>query len=227
MKRLLVLLLIPLVFACSSDNKKNDLDQLNLKGKVKSLKETTYSAVEKFGEPVRDVFLTHNKHFFDEVGFYKKSEVFSESGRLKYNWKYNYDDGILIESIGYDNGVPLRKIKYKFDGYGNNIEENVYEIGGELMARVKYEYDKAGKIIESNIYKEDEYKEDESIEKLKFKYDNDGNVIEESGYNEDGELFYKWNFKYENFDSNNNWLKSIAQDGKTIVITEREIEYYD
>ncbi len=261
MKKLILLLFIPLCFACSSDavkkleDKKNQLYEFNLNGKVKSLRETTYITVDTSGKPVRDVLITHYKHFFDEVGFYKKSEFFTESGRLESNWKYNYDDGILIESIEYDrNGVPLEKIKYKFDGYGNKIEENVYGMGGELLARVKYEYDKAGNMIETNIYKEEEsvgfykkieklkylydndgniietylYKEDESIEKLKHLYDNDGNLIEESRYNEDGELLYKWNLKYENFDSNNNWLKSIhQQDGKTTIIAEREIEYYD
>ena len=46
MKKLTILLFIPLVFACGSDDKKNDLDELNLNGKVKSLKETKYSALD-------------------------------------------------------------------------------------------------------------------------------------------------------------------------------------
>ena len=54
MKKLILLLFIPFVFACSDDNKKNGLEETNLKGKVESddsgLKETVTDLGIKYGE---------------------------------------------------------------------------------------------------------------------------------------------------------------------------------
>ena len=54
MKKLTLLLFIPLVFGCDIvkelEGIKNDLNELNLNGKVKSLKETAYSAEEEIAE---------------------------------------------------------------------------------------------------------------------------------------------------------------------------------
>ena len=112
MKKLILLLFIPLVFACS-DDKKNDLDELKLNGKVKSLKTTTYSAVEKFGEPVQDEFTSQTEYIFNEDGFYKEVNIFNESRGLS-------------------------KSKYKYDDDGNNIETNYYDTDGELEEKSKF-----------------------------------------------------------------------------------------
>ena len=55
MKKLILLLFFSLLFNC--DNKQNSLKRLKLNGKVKSITEKIYSAVEKFGEPERDEFI--------------------------------------------------------------------------------------------------------------------------------------------------------------------------
>ena len=51
MKKILFLLFVPLV-SCSQLSK-NDLQEENLKGQVKSVKETAFNGVEKFGEVVK------------------------------------------------------------------------------------------------------------------------------------------------------------------------------
>ena len=251
MKRLLVLLLIPLVFACDSDDKKNDLDQLNLNGKVKLLKETSYSVVEKFGEPIKDEFESQTEYFFNEEGFYKEYNFFYGNGELNQKRKYKYDDdGNRIEESEYDTkGELVGKWKYKYDDNGNRIEQSGYSEDMESGGKSKFKYDDDGNLIEEIIYDNDE----EFWGKIKFKYDDDGNLIEESYYASNGELLSKekykndddgnmiersfdidgelqdnWKYKYENFDNNKNWLKSIVyKDGKATEIIEREIEYYD
>ena len=146
MKKLILLLFIPLVFACS-DDKKKDLDEMNLKGKVKSLKETSYSAVEKFGEPVKDEFTSQTESFFNEDGFYKEYNFFNKSGELTEKQKYKSDDdGNIVESNWYDaDGELLSKSKYKYDDDGNIVESNRYDKDGELLSKWKYKYEKFDK----------------------------------------------------------------------------------
>ena len=255
MKKLILLLFIPLVFGCDIvkklEDKKNDLDQLKLNGKVKSLKTTSYSAVEKFGEPVKDEFESQIEYIFNKDGFIKETDVFNENDELIEKWKRKYDDdGNNIESNRYNKDGELEeKWKYKYDDDGNIIESNRYNKDGELKDKWKYKYDDDGNMIEGNWY----YEDGELVKKWTNKFDDDGNIIEADDYDKDGELIYEWKYKYddngneieanrynegqlvgwvkykyENFDNNKNWLKKIAYEEERIAeITEREIEYYD
>ena len=64
------------------------------------------------------------------------------------------------------------------------------------------------------------------IELIKSKFNKDGNKTEETWYDKDGELYWKYKYKYE-FDKENNWIvQTIYEDEKATSITEREIEYY-
>ena len=83
--------------------KKNDLTEENLKGKVKSIKETTYKAVEKFGQIEKGDVLNNDFNIYNEKG-----------NNIEGNG-YDYDsDGILDDY----------KYTYKYDEKGNNIEDN-------------------------------------------------------------------------------------------------------
>ena len=238
-----------LVFACGSDDKKNDLEETNLNGKVKSVKETMYSAVEKFGEPVKDEFITQYVYYFNKDGFIKETDVFNESDELKERWKRKYDDdGNLIESNMYNSDGELEeKRKGKYDD-GNIIEAYIYDKYGELKEKWKHEYDNDGNKIESSIYDKD----GELKERWKYKYYDDGNQTESNNYNEgeelkgswvskkdddgnlielnyyeDGELMFKTEYEYKEFD-NKNWLIRIGyEEEKATEIIEREIEYYN
>ena len=54
MKKVLTIVLAMLCLAsCEKSTQKNDLAELKLNGKVKSIREISYEAVEKFGEVVK------------------------------------------------------------------------------------------------------------------------------------------------------------------------------
>ena len=74
MKKLLLLLFIPLVFACS-DDVKNNLDNQNLNGNVESLKQIKYGVIEKWVGGV------DKKQLINKV----KSEFKIEKEKLKLN----------------------------------------------------------------------------------------------------------------------------------------------
>lgn len=100
--------------------KKNDLTEENLKGKVKSIKETLYEAVDKFGQIKKGNVL--NNYFT----IYNKKGNTIEGNEYYSNRRFNY------------------KTTYKYDEKGNNIEENYYNSNGRLYEKhtYKYEYDK-------------------------------------------------------------------------------------
>ena len=128
MKKLILLLFIPLVFACSSDDKKNNLDGFNLNGKVKSLKETRYSAVEKFGEPVKRNIELQMEYLFDNNGNSIETNQYSIEGELLKKTKFEFDnDGLITISNEYNElGDLERQYEHKYDDKGNRIVASEY-----------------------------------------------------------------------------------------------------
>ena len=182
--------------------KKNDLTEENLKGKVKSIKETLYEAVDKFGQIEKgnvlyDAF-TFPFTIYDEKGNNIEENHYDSDGRLSY------------------------KYIYKYDKKGNNIEENHYDSDGRLDSKYIYKYDEKGNKIEENRYDSN----GRLSQKTTYKYDEKGNTIEKNDYDSDGRPAENYSYKYE-YDKNNNWTQRIEYKNTIpVYITERIIEYY-
>jgi hypothetical protein len=136
MKKLLsTLLLIGMLILVSyrpSAIIKNDLLDLGLKGKVKTLTETEFKVVNKFGEIQKGEIIDKDIYTFNEIG--NKIE------------KTHYgSDGSLIE-----NDI------YKYDDKGNKTEENQYNSAGSLTSKSTYKYSDKDNMTEEeedrNIY---------------------------------------------------------------------------
>lgn len=199
-KIILIILSVLCLVSCNQSEKKNDLTEENLKGKVKSIKETTYEAIEKFGQIEKG-----------DVSYYAYAvTIYNEKGdRIEEN-HYNSDG-----SLDY-------KVTYKYDENGNKIEGNIYFSNGKLDKKVTYKYDEKGNIIELNGYNSD----GSLLYKYTYKYDKKENIIEKNRYNSNGSLDEKYTYKYE-YDKNNNWIQQVVyENNKPIGIKERIIEYY-
>ena len=132
--------------------KKNDLTEENLKGKVKSIKETPYDAIEKFGQLEKG-----------DVSY----SVFFPSSFTIYNEKGN-----KIEVNGYNpDGSLYSKTTYKYDEKGNKIEKNIDGSVDRLGYKYTYKYDEKGNTIEQNIY----YHGSRPAENYSYKYEYDKN----------------------------------------------------
>ncbi len=111
MKNLLyTFLAFGLFFSCS-ENKENDLDKANLKGKVESVYTTYNYATEKLGEIKKGDKKWNdgwwgdrdNKFYFNEEGNRIEKKGYYINGELQFNWKYKRgDNGNLIEIKKYD-----------------------------------------------------------------------------------------------------------------------------
>ena len=200
MKKVLTIVLAMLCLAsCEKSTQKNDLAELKLNGKVKSIREIPYEAVEKFGEVVRGdalAILGENQQItFNDKGNKIEENWFNSDGSLFSKYTYKYDDkGNKIEQNSFNpDGSLSFKSTYKYDDKGNKIESNSFNSDGSLDSKYTYKYDDKGNEIERNIFNPD----GRLSFKLTYKYDDKGNIIEENSFNLDGSLDSKYTYKYD------------------------------
>ena len=155
----------------------------------------------------------------------------TEKSPLMHRIVYKYDEeGNLIQSEGFNEEGAQYFYKYKYFDNENKMEQMLYLINGKRIEGDIYKYDDIGNVIEKSNYKTEGLLETKSS----YKFNDDGNLIEELYENFENYIRYGdvkrkiQKFKYEKFDSENNWLKQIVfEDGKALEISERTIKYYD
>ena len=161
MKKVLTIVLAMLCSAsCEKSTQKNDLAELKLNGKIKSIREIPYEAVEKFGEVVKGDALGGFGNLqitFNEKGNKLEENFFNSDGSLSSKYTYKYDDkGNQIEGNSFNSDGRLSfKSTYKYDDKGNQIEENSFNSDGNLDDKYtyKYTYDQQGNWIQRIAYK--------------------------------------------------------------------------
>lgn len=192
-----------ILFSCSGQNNnkiKNDLTELKLKGKVKTLKETKYIAVDKFGEIQKGDMVDEVPKYicsFNEIGKKTEESQYNSDGSLLISgrWIYKYDDkmnNIEINMYSSDGSLNDKNI-YIYDDKGNKTEWNAYNSNGSLSFKWSYKYDDKGNLIESNNYSS----KGSLIAKYIYKYDDKGNKIEENLYLPNNELMGKTTYVYD------------------------------
>ena len=212
-----------LVISCSNENVRNSLAEQNLKGKVRSLTETTYS--------VDDSGKINDSNFIEKV-YYQYNSRGNTVEELHY-WPdsvsdlitFKYDlKGRKIEKRWKDSNDYIDEVAtFKYDKKGNNIERRRSETDGNLLRKAAFKYDALGnKTEEVNISFDDS-----THERKTFKYDKDNNMVEEFSFTSDDSVVHQYRYKYLEFDTAGNWLKRM-QTEKNIPqsLTIREFEYY-
>ncbi len=210
-------------------NQNNDLKEMNLKGRVKAIKQFAYRGDDVKGQIVKGGRQCYREkiYLFNEAG--QKIETYNFEGTFGYDSCtiskeiYHYDkDGnrIQIEIFNSDGSIRKKWI-YKYED-GNNVETTAYHYKENRGVKWTSQYDSYGNEIEINCFYEDgtrekdynkfdskghliesEYYEQDTLwAKEIFKYDFKGNLIEEYRYNSNGEL--DWMYKY---DKNSNEIK--------------------
>jgi len=211
------------IFSCTGqvlkNNKsiiKNDLQELKLKGKVNTLKETVFKAIDKFGEIHIGDTISKRIYSFNDKGN-KIEDILNYLGKsfgdTSFEFTYIYKcntNGNKIEGYFYPiyNSNWYSKYTYKYDENGNLIESNIFNQDGSLSHKNIFKYDREGNEIEKNDYKSD----GNLYEKWIYKYDSIRNQTEDSKYNDNGSLYDKHAYKY---DEKNNQIEvsSYKSDG--------------
>jgi putative cation-transporting ATPase 1 len=231
-KYIFVLIVFSLVLFCHSQEK-NSITTGNLKGKVKTLKETIYE-IDK--NQNKTLFITEEerpyKVFFDERGNVVENEQYDSEGKvfLKYINIYTYHNNIIKSKESYCRGYLCMnegKIITKYNK-GLVIEITIYDDKGEVISTEKFQYDEKDKLIKETLkgfyYSEggDFEIEKHPIDRVRtynYKYEN-GNLIEETcsdgeikRYDTKGRIVEERRLDYTdcfyNYDERNNLIKKV------------------
>ena len=224
MKKILFLIVcfLPFVVACTQENKiKNDLTELELKDKVKSLRIINYEPIDKFGEITAGERLEGNRSYnFNEQGFILSFETFGKDGEIKTSQKIIYNEQNKKSEIRALNIVDLGDTKinfenksvYKYNSKGNNVEILTFA-GDKETAKEEYQYNLKNEKIEGRtIFFQDDGKEIFGGKEI-YKYDDKGNLIEQIGYSSNGDETTRSLFVY---DQKNNKVEEASYKQNTL-----------
>jgi len=226
-----VLLFIVLILSFSSENKQqNDLERANLKGKVKTLRQISFYAVDKFGEIKKGErggsgLFTPDEYYnkYNVKGFIieRVERYFGDGDSLILEEIYKYNDkGNKININQFFPNGESGKETFKYDDKGNPIElSRYYPVDSlEISWKYTYKYDDNDNIVEKNTYTNG------SLEGslVTYKYDDKDNLTEVSVYTIDGLLHWKNIFIYD--DKGNEIEKNSFQNGS---LSWKEISKYD
>lgn len=223
MKTLALIFAILSVFSSIGQNIKNDLTEINLKGRVSSMSESNYSAIEKFGEAQKVSIESKSIRKFDNNGKLTEYNLYSSDGRLIAEIVCKFDGkGKMTEENC--SGTMDEKSTYKYDDNGYMTEINSYSSEGSLKSKSTFKYDKNGNKIAVNYCRFDS--DDKLLDNIKwiFNYDKDWFLTEENGYNPDGSLDCK--ISYLN-DEKGNLTEQVNSNYKSGSLKDKQTYKYN
>lgn len=203
-------ILISILFSISSVGKtQNDLEKLNVKGKVRSIKTTkSFAVTDSLGN---EIYIPENVSFrtFNEKGNLVKEEIDKIVPNVR---------TITIIDYNYNSNDQLIEISEKDSSYYYKIEHNIpgYKFAfrhDENWSEVEYQktiftYNNNNQLIIKHKYPENILR-DSTL----FEYDENNKLIKETTYYLKSKGY--WYTKYE-YDENNNLIEMKSGDKKRI-----------
>ena len=159
--------------------------------KIKSIEKVSFDLTLK-GKPVNGEKLSTQT--YDQKGFLTKTIAYNDDGSIQYKYTYTYDnDGKKIKTNRYNpKGEIVNYYKYDYDEYGNKTKAYCYDIKGNLEEYYVYDYDGNRNLVEEKWYSSS----GKEVYNVENDYDN-GIKTKTSTYDENGDLIYKYVFRYD------------------------------
>ncbi|WP_338968568.1 hypothetical protein LDJ99_10040 [Fusobacterium nucleatum] len=216
------LTLMLLVFSCSFSAimPETDWKKKDLKGKVKTMTETTYK--------YEDNEVKKKKTIFNENGYIIEELHYDKNRKEPYSYKKRYNDkGLLVEShehtytYEYDKNGNLVQIKRPKNSAYGGLERTTYNKAGKIIRTQTFtqnQYDKAGvKITDDSNYLKDKNGElYQSLTDYSYIYNKDGK-LQEIRDNVFSSGTIKYSYEYED-----GLYVKIAE-----LVTQKFVTYYD
>lgn len=112
------------------------------------------------------------------------------------------------------------KLIYRYDDKGNPFECITYTTEGKIYSRKYFTYEESGKLAEMK-----NFMDQKQLEHITYKYDQAGNMIQLYQYAETGSVYSK-NIYDHVYDHSSNWIKKTHyNNGRPLIISERDITY--
>ena len=158
----------------------NDLEESEIKGKVKSITAYKESKV-LFGDTSKSSRILKDVLLFNRFGNLSESYRYYTDGSIDSKTNYKHDNkGNKSEGSGFTGDGSLDfKTTFKYDKKGNKIEESRYNSDGSLSQKEIYKYDKDGNKIEWIWFIVDGNLKDPHYKTL-YKYNEYGHLVKEN-----------------------------------------------
>jgi len=173
-----------------------------LKGNVRSVRETSYKAVEKFGEiqkgeREREDGMFDSYMIYNKTGNYTELNLYFPDGRLSGRTVVRYDEsGNQLQKEHFDEGGTLEETHTcRADDRGNIVVEETIrsdQDGNPEKTTITNNYDPGGNKIENHYIKSNG-----RDWKTTYEYDNQGNQIEQTSFDENGNVNMRWISKFD------------------------------
>jgi hypothetical protein len=180
----------------------NNLPNMNLKGNVKAITQTSFIAIDSAGVVIKGAKgsksdqCTVNSDFdmrFDNKGRTLKEIFFNVRSVSQIIVNHKYDDIRRTEEIKEESDGKTSFIyNYAYNDKGKMVICNIIQYPGSHNQQIKFKYDKKGNMIES-VYNnsKDEFK-------TIYKYDSTGNQTAQETFDSRGLPFLKETYKVDN-----------------------------
>jgi len=221
-----LIIAILFLFSCKKGTDETPNNDTGLKGKIKTITETSYSTVLINGTIQKNVQLGITKYKYNEDGNLTEQFSYFGDGRLDYRLVYFYTDKINFKAVQYGvNGQIQSNYEGKSDGNGNELESNLFEPDGTLSMRFENKYNSNNQLIERLTF---DYEKAVEVQKTtcKFEYDSNGDLSKEIEYDQNEKIEYTVLYTYREYDTNKNWTIRMEKFNTDTYINERSIEYF-
>lgn len=202
MRKIITLLILFTLFSCQSQQiNYSDLVRDNLKGEIKTLKETYYES-----EPITGLYQDEDGYDDYKITGYRKGKIKGTDEYIVFKNSYN-KNGIITEYQNFYNGQLSNKTVYVFNKKGQKIDIENYDF-------------KENKFLKSQKYYSHEftYKENEIINRTIFLETKKIYSLTKTNYNENGKII-EWSTKYFNTNSENRQTFAYDSSNHLIKIT--------
>lgn len=175
------LLAVAALSSCSHQERKNDLEAANLKGRVKQMTElinnhvadTLYREADPTEEQTEyDIMRVLDFH---PNGLLKNIRLITENGTTVL--KYEYDADSLLTGIQcFTDGALVSYDAYTYDSDGRRATRRLKDPSNNVQVEVSYRYDKHGNLTEER----EKYSQEQMSVVKRYKYDRQGRMIEKT-----------------------------------------------
>jgi hypothetical protein len=249
MKKLYLFSLLVFLAQSAFPQSGNDLEALDLKGKVKTVRLERAKFISASGQFREDKPVPREQTGFDEKGYYTEKVGLTSNSSKKFAYRYS-PDGKIWERIDLNSserevftyqknrieritqlkdGRVLDRWIYSLDDNGSKVKDEYTLVDKTLGQRLlnpidvtTYKYDVQRRLIETAYFKADGSPTIGLIfssHKYVNSYDDKNRVIERSAYNLDNSLISKWTYKY----NEKGYLEEISQFGPSLTLLEKRI----